>query len=145
MSPPGQSETSPALARALTPAGRSAETIGPIKLALRLDPLGDHQGWLSYFLGEAFYLSGRDAEAVEAFERSAERNQAWSSYMYLAASYGQVGRLEEAREALEKSNVLRKEFGKDPLTVATFENWHWIQRDKERVQDGLRKAGVPEE
>ena len=70
-----------------------------MNLALRLDPRGDDQGWLSYRLGEALYLTGREAEAVEAFERSAERNQTDWSYLFLAASYAQVGRLEEERSA----------------------------------------------
>ena len=134
-----------ALGRALNRDGRSAETIEIMNLALRLDPRGDDQGWLSYRLGEALYLTGREAEAVEAFERSAERNQTDWSYLFLAASYAQVGRLEEAREALEKFNVLRMQSGKIPLTVASIESWRFkLRRDIERIQDGFRKAGMPE-
>ncbi|MHC4066938.1 MAG: BTAD domain-containing putative transcriptional regulator, partial [Planctomycetota bacterium] len=134
-----------ALGRALNKAGRSSESVAALQLAIRLDPRGDDQGWVSYRLGEALYLSGRDAEAAEAFARSAERNQNEWSYAFLAASLAQLGRQEAALEALERFNLIQSEAGEEQYTVAAVESWAYkLASDRARVQEGFRKAGMPE-
>lgn len=134
-----------ALGRALNKAGRSSESIATIRMAMRLDPRGDDTGWVSYRLGEALYLSSHFEEAAEAFARSAERNQNEWSYVFLAASYGQLNRLDEASEALATFNRIKAEAGEELYTVAKVEGWVFKnEEDRARVQDGFRKAGMPE-
>jgi TolB-like protein/rhodanese-related sulfurtransferase len=133
------------LGRALNKAGRASEGVEAMKMAMRLDPRGDDQGWVSYRLGEALYLSGQFDAAAEAFARSAERNQNEWSYAFLAASHAQAERQEQAKTALATFDRIMADAGEEPYTVAKVEGWAFkFQRDRARVQEGFRKAGMPE-
>ncbi|MEM7226635.1 MAG: BTAD domain-containing putative transcriptional regulator [Pseudomonadota bacterium] len=134
-----------ALGRALNKAGRAAEAIEPLQNAARLNPRGDEKGWLLYRLGESFYLSERYDEAAEAFEASVARNHSEWTYLFLAASLAQLDMREAAAAALANFDRIYAESGEDPFTVSRVEHWAFKeQADRQRVQEGLRKAGVPE-
>lgn len=134
-----------ALGRALNKAGLAAESIVPLRKAIRLDPRGDDKGWISYRLGESLYLSGDYQKAAEAFANSVEKNHNEWTYLFLAASLAQVGELEKAGAALAKFEQIRASAGEAPYTVARVEDWAYKNpEDRERVKEGMRKAGMPE-
>ncbi len=134
-----------ALGRALNKAGRAVEAIEALQNAVRLNPRGDEKGWLLYRLGESFYLSERYQEAAETFTASVARNHNEWTYLFLAASLAQLGERDAAAAALANFNRIYAESGEDPFTVSRVEHWAFKeQADRARVQEGLRKAGMPE-
>jgi rhodanese-related sulfurtransferase len=72
------------------------------------------------------------------------------AYKALAAVYGHLGRIEEAKAAVEKYNEIVAKTSGTPLTlegIETFGGGGWYDIDKTYLQqtvEGLRKAGVPE-
>jgi adenylate cyclase len=85
----------------LTWAGRPEETIGLVKKAMRLNPMYPTE--YLWNLGHAYFLVGRYEEAIETLKRARGRNPDYLPVRaYLAASYSELGREEEARtEAAE--------------------------------------------
>ena len=85
----------------LTWAGRPEETIGLVKKAMRLNPMYPTE--YLWNLGHAYFLVGRYEEAIETLKRARDRNPDYLPVRaYLAASYSELGREEEARtEAAE--------------------------------------------
>ena len=70
------------------------------------------------------------------------------TYEALAAVYGHLGRIEEAKAAVEKYNEIVAKTSGDPLTLQSIETFYgggWYDFDKTYLQqmvEGLRKAGV---
>ena len=88
----------------LTWAGRPEETIGLVKKAMRLNPMYPTE--YLWNLGHAYYLMGRHEDAVETLKRARDRNPDYVPvHAYLTASYGELGREEEARA--EAAEVVR--------------------------------------
>jgi len=114
-----------------------------IEKAMRLDPQTDYL----FDLGNAQYHMERYDEAAATYLRAVKRNpdDEWS-YFELAAAYGHLGREQEAKSALASFNELyRHPAGpKRPFTLAYFDTWTYkVAANRERLREGLRKAGVP--
>ena len=88
----------------LVDVGRPAEGLEFIETAMRLDPQSDYL----YRLGEAQFHLERYDEAAATLLRAAKRNPSdeWNFFL-LAAAYGQLGREQEARSAIETFNNMR--------------------------------------
>lgn len=123
-----------ALAEVLNVAGRPEEVIRLMDEAMRLNPR--YTGEYLRQSGRAHYYMGQYDKAIEVLKRSVTRNpnSAWS-HLYLAASYVELDREEEARaevaEALRIGPNIRIEVG-----------WHKDQAVEERFNDNLRRAGL---
>jgi adenylate cyclase len=116
--------------------GRADEAIEMIEKGVRLNP--NHLDWYERALGEAMYMARRYEDAIAEYKKV--KKHVRLSRAYLAASYAQLDRLEEARA--EVSNTLEL----DP--EATVESMVSFQRyqnpaDRDHFGDGLRKAGLP--
>ena len=62
-------------------------------------------------------------------------------YFNLAAAYGQLGRLQEAGDALRQGIRYQPDFGKEFVAAA------WTYKDAadlEHLMEGFHKAGLPE-
>jgi tetratricopeptide (TPR) repeat protein len=98
-----------------------------------------------YQLGVAQFGTARFEKAAVSLERATALNpdDRWS-FRILLATYGFLGRREEAADVLE--TVDKNWFGLDPLTVRTAAFWHPFKEpaDAERLAEGLRRAGVPD-
>jgi TolB-like protein/class 3 adenylate cyclase len=125
--------------------GRAEETESHALEALRLSPRDTYAYLWMFTAGSAKLYLGRDEEAVAWLLRSIEanRNLAASSFL-LAATRAHLGRLSEARAATKAG------FALDPtFTIRRFrdgassDNPTYLAQ-RERVCDGMRKAGVPE-
>jgi tetratricopeptide (TPR) repeat protein len=134
-----------AMAKALIKAGSPAEGADSIKKAMRLDP---HYppGYL-YHLGHAQFGMERFDEAAASLEQFTKLNPDNEyGFLLLAATYGHLGREQEAKSAIETFNGLRAKAGwSRPLTMEFVRlAWGFKERtDLERLREGLRKAGVP--
>jgi adenylate cyclase len=121
-------------------AGRPQEGIGLIKKAMRLNP--KYPMWYLWQLGHAYFSAGQNEEAIETLKRALNRNPDFRpAHLYLAASYGELAREEEARaEAAEIERL-------SPQTSLEALRQRLPYKDQavlERLFDGLRKAGVKE-
>jgi len=121
-------------------AGRPEEAIGLIKKAIRLNPIPPV--WYFHGLGHASYLAGRYNEAIAALKRTLNRNpNFWPAHVYLAASYIELGRVEEARAEAEK--ILRI----NPRFSLEGKSQKLPYKDEsviDRLGESLRKAGLPD-
>ena len=123
----------------LTYAGRSAEAVDFFKTAMRLNPY--YPGWYPYFLGVAQYCLERYEEAATSQERAFKVDPN-SSAWWLAAAYAQLGRGQEAADALAK--YIEKRGWGLPLVESTFRYQPFKnQSDLDRFAEGLVKAGLP--
>jgi tetratricopeptide (TPR) repeat protein len=126
--------------------GEAEDTEAHIEEALRLSPRDTHVHLWCLFAGLAKLHLGRDAEAVAWLRRSVETNRNFpSSRFALAAALARLGRLPEARSEARAGFAIHPEF-----TISRFRARMWsddpaVVSGRERVIDGLRKAGVPEE
>ncbi len=130
------------MSKGLVRAGRPAEGLEFIKTAMRLDPQSDYL----YRLGEAQFHLERYDEAAATLLRAANRNPsvAWN-FFHLAAAYGQLGREQEAESAIETFNKMRANAGEHLMSLADIGGWRFKDSaDRERLREGLRKAGLPE-
>ena len=125
--------------------GRGEETEAHVAEALRLSPRDTTAYvWMAGAGAAKLYL-GADEAAVAWLRRAIEnnRNQA-IAHFWLAAASAFLGRVDEARAAAHAGLALDPAF-----TVARFRNAAATDnpvylRQRERVCDGMRKAGVPE-
>jgi TolB-like protein/class 3 adenylate cyclase len=126
--------------------GHAEETEGHILEALRLSPRDIMAYHWMFLAGVAKLQLGSDEEAVAWERRSIDANRNFPlAHFYLAVALAHLGRLDEARAAVRSGLAL------DP--TYTVGRWRSIKMSdnltflaqRERVPDGLRKAGVPEE
>jgi adenylate cyclase len=125
------------LARALSFAGRPEEAIELIEKAQRLNPAAPR--WYALNLGMALYLARRYDDAVTAFRKGRPLGDV--GYRWLAATYGQLGREQDAKAAAAQYLKLTPDFS----LTRHLEMLHFQHaEDREHYADGLRKAGLPE-
>jgi len=139
---PNNASTHGSLGVALAMIGRRDEAVKHIATAMRLSPRDPFKYlWLTW-RGEAEFVEEKYDEAAEWARRSLQINPDFPSGLrLLAASLGQMGRIDEARAALEQ--LLRLVPGQ---TVETVRNQFLYKapENMERYLDGLHKAGLPE-
>jgi TolB-like protein len=126
--------------------GRAEEAEAHVREAFRLSPRDNKTyDWMT-ILGVSRIFLGDDDAAAAAFRRSIEtiRNVAPFVHFYLAAALAHLGRLDDARAAVQVGLALDPTFtiGRFRAGVATDNPTYLSQR--ERVGDGMRIAGVPE-
>jgi adenylate cyclase len=129
--------------------GRSAEALDWFEKAERFGPRDPGRWtWLGG-KGQVLILLGRDGEAIASLRAAIESNPAdISDYAVLAAAYALAGQNEEAKAALTQYNRLHP-----GMTVANFRNLSPVplqltdpsyRQQRDRLKEGLRKAGMPD-
>ena len=128
-----------ALGVALAYSGRPREGLAALKTCVRLDPRAPSLVNRLNQVALAHYFCRDYEAAVEAAKRAIRSFPDFPSpYRWLAAALGQLGRTEEAKEALEKAIT---------VSPASFdfqvrERPPWFRpEDHAHMLDGLRKAG----
>ena len=124
---------------ALMYAGRAAEALGAFALSKRLDP--HYPSIVLHYLAQAnFSLGNYGTAAKQLLERIARTPGTDSSRMMLAACYGHLGRVEEARAAWAELLKVNPDFSLEQRErVLPYKD----PRDFARIADGLAKAGLP--
>jgi TolB-like protein/Flp pilus assembly protein TadD len=126
--------------------GRAEESEGHVLESLRLSPHDTYAYLWMTVAGAAKHLLGRDEEAVAWLRRSIEANRNFrNTHLFLAAALAQLGRLDEARVAVQATLTLDPIFTIRRLHAAAWGDNPTYLVQRERVYDGLRKAGLPEE
>jgi len=117
-------------------AGQPEKSLELFEKAMRLNPY--YPDWYLWCLADAYFTIGRPEDVISAVQRM--QNPGEGSRM-LAASFAQLGMMEEARAQARAVLARHPEFSVS----------RWIQRlpyrDKtipERFAEGMRKAGLPE-
>lgn len=126
--------------------GRAEETESHVLEALRLSPRDTLAHRWMYTAGAAKLFLGCDEEAVGWYRRSIESNRNFPiAYFYLATALAQLGRMSEARSATEAGLALDPTLSLRRLRGGGASDNPTFLAQRERVYDGMRKAGVPEE
>ncbi|MGX7707882.1 adenylate/guanylate cyclase domain-containing protein [Methylobacterium sp. Gmos1] len=124
--------------------GQAQETEADIAAAIRLSPKDPLLGaWLARD-GLAKLHLGRDEAAIAPLQRAAAVNPLFDfPHLYLACAFARLGRDGEARAALARFLELRPGY-----TVARYRSLTSTDptflAQRERIYDGLRRAGLPE-
>ena len=97
------------------------------------------------FAGFAKMELGADEEAVARFRRSVELNRNHPRiHFWLAAALAHLGRLDEARSALNAGLALDPTFTIARYRTGAPSGNPRVRATWRRIRDGLRKAGMPE-
>jgi len=135
-----------AMASALIWAGNPVDGAEFIKKAMRLDPHSPPD--YLYQLGKARFFMGRYDDALATLEEVKRRfpDYDWT-FFYLAATYGQLSREQEAKSAIKTFNERMTEAGASlNISLQWIDLWPFKEhKDIERLREGLRIAGVPEQ
>ena len=88
---------------------------------------------------------GADAEAAQWARRSIEANRNYPlAHFWLAAALAQLGRLDEARQAVQPGLALAPGFTLARYRAGVQSDNPTYHAQRERIIEGMRKAGVPE-
>jgi adenylate cyclase len=123
-------------------ASRPDEGIEHLDKALRLSPR-DQLGWaFLYGVAQAHFAAERYEQAVDWAKRSLELRADWlPPYAAIAASYAHLGRVDEARSAVQELARINPDFSLAGLRLFLLSaDPGFLQR----WLDGLRKAGLKE-
>ena len=120
----------------LTYTGKATEAINKIRKVLDIHPHAPP--WYFISLGMALYAARQYEEAVAAFSRGFATADPFTT-TYLAAAYGQLGRIAEARAQVVKFRELKPSMSM--LHYAAHEPFR-EQADLEPLLDGIRKVGL---
>jgi adenylate cyclase len=131
-----------AMSTALMKADRAGEALENVRIAMRLDPHFP----VSYLtrLGQAEFAMGQYENAAVTLETATRRNpdDDWN-FVYLTATYGHLGRDQEAKSSMARANSLRAQAGWGALTIIATHDLYfkWVGNLKP-LKEGLRQAGV---
>jgi adenylate cyclase len=119
--------------------GRPKEGVAAIERSIRLDPRDPRSAVRLGRMALGLYFSAEYAAAVDVAKRAIRSYPEFPNpYRWLAAALGQLGRIEEAKEALERAIA---------ILPAAFERTvrgrvPWMRpEDHAHMVEGLRKAG----
>jgi adenylate cyclase len=127
------------LGNALVHSGRPKEGIASLQTCLRLDPLGPGAALRMTQTAIGHYFAREYEEAVETATSTIRSYPNFpNTYRWLAAALGQLGRVEEARGALDRHIALA------PAALDMYARNRppfFRPEDHTHLLDGLRKAG----
>jgi len=126
------------LAEVLAWSGRAEEAIGYIKQAMRLDP--QYPFFYLWTLGHAYYLTGRNDEAIATLKKVVERNPNFvAAHAFLAVLYSEGGLEQEARAEGGAAARLSPQASLESLRqIVPYKN----EKDLERFLAAMRTVGL---
>jgi adenylate cyclase len=134
----GAADTAEFASHVLAASGYPEEAVVLSKKAMTLNP--NYPAVYLGTLGNAYRLSGRAEQAIEAFKAYHARSPGFG-LTDIVIAYQQSGRLEEARRTAEQLLAARPNF-----TVAAWLKTQFSRRDATQVEadtEALRAAGLP--
>ena len=125
--------------------GQAEEAEAHVNEAFRLSP-NDAVGFMwTHMRGLAKLHLGADEEAVALFRRSVDASRNYPlNHFYMAAALALLGRLDEARAEVKLGHTLAPGYSIARfVSMAESDNPTYLKQ-RERILEGLRQAGVPE-
>ena len=135
------------MSEALTLNGRPQEGLNYVEAAMRVDP--NWIGWRRYLAGLALFSQEKFEEAGAAISKIDEKTSGpWANFygLVLRASIdGHLGRLDDAAEVRRRIAPLLADMYTDEFTSLVALSFFPYKNptDRERLLEGLKKAGVP--
>ena len=125
--------------------GRAEEAEAHVNEAFRLSPNDAVAFMWTHVRGLAKFHLGADEEAVSLFRRSVDASRNYPlNHFYMAAALANLGRLDEAQAEVKAGAGLAPNYSIARfLSMAESDNPTYLKQ-RERILEGLRKAGVPE-
>jgi tetratricopeptide (TPR) repeat protein len=125
--------------------GRAEEAEAHVSEAFRLSPNDAVAFMWTHMRGLAKLHLGADQEAVDFFRRSVDASRNYPlNHFYMAAALALLGRLDEARAEVKAGQAVAPNYSIARfLSMAESDNPTYL-RQRERILEGLRLAGVPE-
>ena len=119
--------------------GQPREGLRDLQTSLRLEPRGLNLAHRLSQVSAGFYFSRAYEEAVEAANRAIRSFPEYPlTYRWLAAALGQLGRVEEARQVLDKAIAVAPTV----FDMYVRQRAPWMRlEDHAHMLDGLSKAG----
>jgi TolB-like protein/class 3 adenylate cyclase/Flp pilus assembly protein TadD len=139
---PNDADSYLAMAYALIYAGKPQKAFNFVKKAMRLDP--HYPAYYLFVLGLAHFVKEEFEKAVILFERALKINpENYEPLLPLAAAQALLDRKEEAAATIDKLHEVL------PIVTLSFVKLSPVSSyknpaDRDRLLDGLRKAGMPE-
>ena len=125
--------------------GCAEETEGHVHAALRLSPRDTFAfNWLATAGLAKLYL-GSDEEAVARLRQAIEIDRSLpNAHFYLAAALANLGRLHEAERSSKAGLAINPTYTISGFRAASISDNPTFLAQRERVYEGMRKAGLPE-
>ena len=138
---PSYADAYHALGFSLTYSGRPEDAVPHTETAMRLSPYDPRISSFHEMRAWALLVIGHDEEAAKSAHASVQRPNAqhWA-YATLSATLGHLGRLEDARAALDELLKRKPDFSAD--FVRRFVYYNKNPDHLERYIEGLKKAGL---
>lgn len=124
--------------------GRAAESFPFFEKVIRLSPNDPQINTVEYHICHSHVHLGHWQEGIEWCERSISHGPLWYTYVDLAASYGWLGRTEEAQRVIDKLLAMRPGYTAQKWDAYTYSASDIALEEHHRITEGLRKAGLPE-
>lgn len=126
------------LGHALHYSGRSEESLEYYRTAMRIDPF--YPDLYLHFLAQSYYSLGQFQMSIETLKERLIRNPGTDiSRVLLAAGYGQLGMIEEAKASWKDALLINKNYSlENKRRVLPYKN----PSDFEHFVEGLRKADI---
>ena len=126
--------------------GQAEDTEAHVLNALRLNPHDTLAYQWCSIAGRAKLYLGKEEQAIAWLRRSIEINRNYPiSHFFLAAALARLGRLPEARSEARTGLTVNPTFTISRFRASAPTDNPTAAAGLERIIDGLRKAGVPEE
>jgi TolB-like protein/DNA-binding winged helix-turn-helix (wHTH) protein/thioredoxin-like negative regulator of GroEL len=125
--------------------GQPENALEPLRKAMRLSPRDPHLSNWQMFMGAASLHLQRDGEAIDWLNKSVALNPSDPlTHMFLASALALSGRPEEAKVQLADLLRLKPEFTLSHFKAVEPSDVPAFRAQRERIYEGLRRAGVPE-
>ncbi len=125
--------------------GRAEETEAHVAEAFRISPSDGAAFLWTHIEGLAKLYLGKDEEAVELFRRSVDASRNYPlNHFYNAAALAHLGRQGEAEAEVKAGLAMASGFNLSRFRGGAESDNAVYLAQRERVTEGLRKAGVPE-
>ena len=125
--------------------GRAEETEAHVAEAFRISPSDGAAFLWTHIEGLAKLYLGKDEEAVELFRRSVDASRNYPlNHFYNAAALAHLGRQAEAEAEVKAGLAMAPGFTLTRFRGGAESDNAVYLAQRERVTEGMRKAGVPE-